>query len=207
MTALVSELRNKRSKPAVLINFQSLATEMSHKTRLRTAADSAKECQNFCNTCMLEIPDDEIDFHCFSCSVIYHLIKCCTALSAAALVGINELGITALLLGNNCVAMKQRDRIIETASKRQQPKEYKQLKTLQTEVSEVKTAISEMKTVLDKNGHASNLPASISKESTLQQKFKQEQKSPEGIRVRCLPESTSKVARERNEHDMREVSK
>ena len=41
--------------------------------------------------------------------------------------------------------MKQRDRTIETSSKIRRPKYDKQLKTLQTEVSEIKTAISEKK--------------------------------------------------------------
>ena len=115
--------------------------------------------------------------------------------------------------------MTQRDRIIETSSKVQQPKEDKKLKTFQTEVSEIKTAIPEMKAALDKDGPASIMSTSIGKEPTLimstsigkeptlQQRFKQEQKPPEPIRIRGVPESISKIARESNEHDMRKVTK
>ena len=125
---------------------------------------------------------DEIDFHCFSCGLTFHLIKNCTALSDAVLVGVKELGNNAVLMCSNCVAMKQRDRIIEIASKIQQPKEDKHLKTLQTEISETKIAILEMKAALDKDGPASIMSTSFGKEPTLQQRFKQEQKPPEGQR-------------------------
>ena len=43
------------------------------------------------------------------------------------------------------MARKERDRIIESAAKIQQPKDDKQLKSLQTEVAETKKAISELK--------------------------------------------------------------
>ena len=43
------------------------------------------------------------------------------------------------------MARKQRDRIIESAAKIQQPKDDKQLKSLQTEVTEIKKAKSELK--------------------------------------------------------------
>ena len=90
---------------------------MSHKTRLKSATDAAKEGQTFCNTCKFEISADEVDFHCFSCGVNFHLTKGCTALNDAALLGVKELGNNAHLLCNDCVARKQRDRIIESAAK------------------------------------------------------------------------------------------
>ena len=118
---------------------------MSQKTRLKSAIDAAKEGQNFCKTCKFEISADGVDFYCFSCGVNFHLTKSCTALNDAALLGVKELGNNALLLCNDCVARKQRDRIIESAAKIQQPKDDKQLKSLQTEVTEINKAISEFK--------------------------------------------------------------
>ena len=85
---------------------------MSQKRRLKSATDAAKEGQMFNKTCKIEISADGVVFHCFSCGVNFHLTKSCTALNDAALLGVKELGNNALLLCNDCVARKQRDRII-----------------------------------------------------------------------------------------------
>ena len=121
---------------------------MSHKTRLKSATDVAKEGQKFCKTCKFEISADEVDFHCFSCGVNFHLTKVCRALNDAALLGVKELGNNALLLCNDFVARKQRNRIIESAAKIQQAKDDKQIKSFQTEVTEIKKAITEFKKIL-----------------------------------------------------------
>ena len=169
---------------------------MSHKTRLKSATDAAKEGKKFCK---FEISADEVDFHCFSCGVNFHLTKGCTSLNDAALLGVKELGNIALLLCNDCVAQKQRDRIIESAAKTQKPKDDKQLKCLQTEVTEIKKAISELKESFVKQPILKQTHHPTPKKNV-------QAETPEGIRVRGVPESTSKLARERNENDMKEIS-
>ena len=176
---------------------------MSQKTRLKSATDATKEGQKFCKTCKFEISADGVDFHCFSCRVNFHLTKNCTALNDAALLGVKELGHNALLLCNDCVARKQRDRIIESAAKIQQPKDDKQLKSLQTEVTEINKAISELKKSFVKQPIPKQ--THMGAEHPTPKKTK-EAEIPEGIRVRGVPESTSKLARERKEHDMKEIS-
>ena len=76
---------------------------MSHKTRLKSATDAAKEGQKFWKICKFERSADEVGFHCFSCGVNFHLTKGCTAPNDAALLGVKELGNNALLLYNDCV--------------------------------------------------------------------------------------------------------
>ena len=74
---------------------------MSHITSLKSATDAAKEGQKFCKTRKFEISTDEVNFHCFSCEVNFHLTKDCTALNDAALLGVKEPGMNALLLCND----------------------------------------------------------------------------------------------------------
>ena len=79
--------------------------------------------ERFYETAKHDIPADESDdFHCFTCGVQFHLIEACTNLSKGALYGIMKFGNNALLLCHACVTSKQRGWLIETASKKQQPK-------------------------------------------------------------------------------------
>ena len=199
MTALVSELRILDYR----LFFLRKCLAMSHKTRLKSASDAAKEGQKFCKTGKFEIFADEVDFHCFSCGVNFHLTKGCTALNDAVLLGVKELGNNALLLCNDCVAQKQRDWIIESAAKIQQPKDDKQLKSLQIEVTEIKKAKSELKESFVKQPIPKQTHIGAGHPTP---KKTVEAETPEGIRVRGVRESTSKLARERNEHDMKEIS-
>ena len=116
---------------------------MSNRTRLQSALDSL----SYCLLCNKEIPAHEEDFHCFTCGCRMHLNEKCTQLSKTAILGIKELGQNALLICNNCVALKKRDKLIETASKIQQqaPIEDKKFKSLQTELNDIKEAITDLK--------------------------------------------------------------
>ena len=71
----------------------------------------------------------------------------CTQLNKTAILGTKELGQNALLIWNNCVSLKIRDKLIETASKiqHQAPIEDKNLKSLQTEVNDIKKTTTELK--------------------------------------------------------------
>ena len=65
-----------------------------------------------------------------------HFNEKCAQLSKTATLGIKERGRNAILICNNCVALKKRDKLIETASKIQQqaPIEDENFMSLQTEV-------------------------------------------------------------------------
>ena len=172
-----------------------------HDTRLNSAIEVE---QGFCETCEHDIPADESNFHCFTCEVQFHLTEACTNISKGALYGIIELENNALLLCHACVTSKQKDRLTKTASKKQQPKEDKQLKQLQSEISDIKKAISKLKVSVDKNASVPTV-SPPNEPAPRPQPMPVPPMQPEGIRVRGVLESTSKLARERNEHDMAEI--
>ena len=76
-----------------------------------------------------------------------HLDEKSTQLSRTATLGIKELGQNELLVCNNCVTPKKRDKLIENASKIQQqaPIEDKKFKSLQPEMNDTKKAITDLK--------------------------------------------------------------
>ena len=78
------------------------------------------------------------------------------------------------------------------------------MKALQSEVVEIKKAISDIRETFAKREAMPNpiLPPQVTPSPTIN---KPEPKPPKGIRVGGVPESTTKIARERNEHDMKEV--
>ena len=58
------------------------------------------------------IPAHEKTYFCVSCNTHMHLTTECTALSPAAINGIIELGMNAMLLCNTCVENNERDNFI-----------------------------------------------------------------------------------------------
>ena len=156
---------------------------------------------SYCQTCNKEISANEEDFHCFTCGCRMHLNEKCTQLSKTAISGIKELGQNALLICNNCVALKKRDKLIETACKIQQqaPIEDKKFKSLQTEVNDIKKAITDLKVSFEQmSSEPPKLSPPIIKTTNTAKEF-------DGIRIRGLQESDAEGARERNEKDMSEV--
>ena len=152
-------------------------------------------------TCKNEIPTNEEDLDCFTCGYMMHLNEKCTQLSKTAILGIKELRQNALLICNNCVALKKPDKLIETASKIQQqaPIEDKKLKSLQTEVNDNKKAITDLKVSFEQKSSEPPKPsAPIIKTTNTAKDF-------DGIRIRGLQKSDAESARERNEKDMSEV--
>ena len=171
---------------------------MTHATRLK----SASEMINACQTCQAEIPADEEMFACFTCGCKMHLSEKCTKLSKTAIEGIKALGQNALLLCNLCITLKKRDRLIEAGTKLQQsaPAEDKRLKSLQSEVNEIKKALDEIKETVTSNPTAgqNNVGTAPGPEIVPARQAK-------GIRVRGIPESNAKSALQRQQHDMHEI--
>ena len=129
-----------------------------------------------------------------------HLNEKCTQLSKTAILGIKELGQNALIC-NNCVALKKRGKLIETAYKIQQqaPIEDKKFKSLQTEVNDIKKATTDLKVSFEQKSSEPPKPSP---------KNHQDNKRPkefDGIRIRGLQESDAESAREGNEKGMSEV--
>ena len=65
-----------------------------------------------CKTGKRGIPAHEKTYFCVSCNTHMHLTTECTALSTAAINGIIELGMNAMLLCNTCVENNERDNFI-----------------------------------------------------------------------------------------------
>ncbi|XP_075261614.1 tRNA (uracil-5-)-methyltransferase homolog A-like [Convolutriloba macropyga] len=66
-----------------------------------------------CKTCKRGIPAQEKTYFGVSCNTHMHLTTGCTALSPAAINGIKELGMNAMLLCNTCVENNERDNSIK----------------------------------------------------------------------------------------------
>ena len=97
--------------------------------------------------------------------------------------------------------LKKRDKLIKTASKIQQqaPIEDKKFKSLQTEVNDIKEAITDLKVFSEqKSSKLPKLSPPIIKTTNNAKEF-------HGIRIRGLQESDAESARERNEKDLSEV--
>ena len=65
-----------------------------------------------CKTCKKAVNANEKSYTCVACNCNMHLTPECTALSPAAITGIKELGMNAMLLYNNCVEQNERDNFI-----------------------------------------------------------------------------------------------
>ena len=156
---------------------------------------------SYCLTCNKEISANEEDFHCFTCGCRMHLNEKCTQLGKTAILGIKKLCQNALLICNNCVAPKKCDKLIETASKIQQqaPIEDKKFKSLQTEVNDIKKAITNLKVSFEQKLKEPREPSPPINKTT------NTAKEIDGIRIRGLQESDAESARERNEKDISEV--
>ena len=72
-----------------------------------------------CKTCKKACNSNEQRYTCQACNCNMHLTPECTVLSPAAITGIKELGMNAMLLCNNCVEQNERDNFIrcQTLSK------------------------------------------------------------------------------------------
>ena len=93
---------------------------------------------------------------------------------------------------------------METASKIQQPEEDKQLKKLQSEVADITKVISEIKVSVDKKASVPTVPPP-NQPPQRPPPTPLPPTQPEGFRVRGVSETTSKLARERNKHDMAKI--
>ena len=113
-----------------------------------------------------------------------------------------EHGKNALLLFQACVTSKQRNNLKETASKIQQPKKKNQkIGQLQSKVAEIKKVITEIKVGVDNKASISTMPPQNQSPSR-PPPIPQHPTQPERFGVRGVPESSSKLALERNKHDM-----
>ena len=65
-----------------------------------------------CKTCKKAVNAKEKRYICVACNCNMHLTPECTALSPAAITGIKELGMNAMLLCNNCVEENETDNFI-----------------------------------------------------------------------------------------------
>ena len=162
-----------------------------HNTRNRV-----KSISDSCFTCDEKILKNESSFDCFVCGCRMHLTKNCTGLSEAAVNGVLAIGKNALLLCNKCIEEKRHEKLAQSAHVNTVSNEHQesQMKNLETEMTDIKKTVSEIKTLLQ------NSPITKSQE--------QMPKPPEeldGIRIRGIPESTEKEVRQ--EHDLAEVQK
>ena len=81
---------------------------MSHKSEIPDKSQ--------CRTCREELNKADPIVHCVTRAGKMHLTESCTFLSKAALNGIKELGLNALLICDDCVELKKRDELIEKAT-------------------------------------------------------------------------------------------
>ena len=112
--------------------------------RIQLASDA--RCLT-CNTCNLDISAVQPRFSCLTYIKTKHLTEQCTKPLKTAIEGLKALGQNVFLLSNSFAVLNIRDKLVKSATKLQQvaPVKDKRLKTLETEVNEIKKAISEMK--------------------------------------------------------------
>ena len=130
-----------------------------------------------------------------------HLNEKCTQLSETAILEMKASGQKTLLICNNCVAPKKRDKLTEAASNFQQqlPIDDKKIKLLHTEKNDIKKAITDLKAYFEQKSSESPKPSPrIIKTTNTAKKF-------DAIRIRGLHRSDAESARERNENKMSEV--
>ena len=62
-----------------------------------------------CKTCKKAVNANKKSYTCVACNCKMHLTAECTALSPAAITGIKELGMNAMLLCYNCVEQNEQN--------------------------------------------------------------------------------------------------
>ena len=147
--------------------------------------------------------------HCFVCGCRMHLTKNCTGLSEAAVNGVLAIGKNALLLCNKCIEEKRHEKLAQSAHVNTVSNEHQesQMKNLETEMTDPKKTVYEIKTLLTRKPPDSGQPAQNSLITKSQEKMPKPPEELDGIRIRGIPESTEKEARVRQEHDLVEVQK
>ena len=175
-----------------------------HNTRNRV-----KSISDSCFTCDEEILKNESSFDCFVCGCRMHLTKNCTGLSEAAVNGVLAIGKNALLLCNKCIEEKRHEKLAQSAHVNTVSNEHQesQMKNLETEMTDLKKTVSEIKTLLTRKPPDSGQPAQNSPITKSQEQMPKPPEELDGIRIRGIAESTEKEARVRKEHDLAEVQK
>ena len=173
-----------------------------HNTRNRV-----KSISDSCFTCDEKILKNESSFDCFVCGCRMHLTKNFTGPSEAAVNGVLAIGKNALLLCNKCIEEKRHEKLAQPAHVNTVSNEHQesQVKNLETEMTELKKTVSEIKTLLTRKPPDSGQPAQPITKS--QEQMPKPTKELDGIRIRGIPESTEKEARVRQEHDLAEAQK
>ena len=138
-----------------------------------------------------------------------HLTKNCTGLSEAAVNGVLAIGKNALLICNKCIEEKRHEKLAQPVHVNTVSNEHQesQMKNLETEMTDLKKTVSEIKTLLTRKPPDSGQPAQNSPITKSQEQMPKPPEELDGIRIRGIPESTEKEARVRQEHDLAEVQK
>ena len=161
-----------------------------------------------CKTCEFALDKTDAAFNCLSCACVMHLTEECAGLSKNLVKAIKDLGSNILLLCNECVDAGKRDLIVrrETVSRIEERNEAK-LNHMTSQLNEIKTELNNLKHEHVKTfaDGESTINVALPPEPT--PKMTKPVNIEDGIRIRGLPESDSKDARQRHEHDMNEVHK
>ena len=175
-----------------------------HNTRNRV-----KSISDSCVTCDEKILKNESSFDCFVCGCRMHLTKNFTGPSEAAVNGVLAIGKNALLLCNKCIEEKRHEKLAQPARVNTVSNEHQesQVKNPETEMTELKKTVSEIKTLLTRKPPDSGQPAQNSPITKSQEQMPKPTEELDGIRIRGIPESTEKEARVRQEHDLAEAQK
>ena len=168
-----------------------------HNTQKRV-----KSISDSCFTCDEKILKNESSFDCFVCGCRMHLTTNCTGLSKAAVNGVLAIGKNALLLCNKCIEEKRHKKLAQSAHVNTVSNEHHE-----TEMTDLKKTVSEIRTLLTRKPPDSGQPAQNSPITKSQEQMPKPPEELDGIRIRGIPESTEKEARVRHEHDLAEVQK
>ena len=121
--------------------------------------------------------------------------------------GVLALGKNALLLCNACVVDKRQEKITDALQEHATVKERQenQMKNLESEMTDLKKAVSEIKSFLTSKPPIEAVPTVVPTP-----KLEAPQKPVleiDGIGIRGIPESNEKEARLRQKHDLAQVQK
>ena len=123
-----------------------------------------------------------------------HLTKNCTGLSETAVNGVLAIGKNALLLCNKSIEEKRHEKRAQSADVNTVSNEHQesQMKNLETEMTDLKKTVSEIKTLLTRKPPNSGQPAQKSPITKSQEQMPKPPEEPDGFRIRGIPESTEK---------------
>ena len=123
-----------------------------------------------------------------------HLTKNCTGPSEAAVNGVLAIGKNSLLLCNKCIEEKRHKKLAQSAHVNTVSNEHQesQMKNLETEMTDLKKTVSEIKTLLTRKPPDSGQPARNSPITKSQEQMRKPPEELDGIRIRGIPESTEK---------------